>query len=70
MRGQPRIQRDADGTLDDFHVTNVKTLHFEAIDQSRWYATVILDSGEEWQLDFGAQNANAKGYARAEQIDP
>jgi hypothetical protein len=65
---QPHINLDDDGTLDDFAVSDVKLVHFEALDQSQWYLTVELNNGALWQLKFGARNGNAKGYAFAEQI--
>lgn len=65
----PRISLDEDGTLDDFAASSVEAIHFEAIDQSRWYLTVILHGGDIWQLNFGAQNPSAKGYARAERVE-
>lgn len=63
-----RIKLDPDDTLYDFMATDVKMVHFEALDQSRWYATVELADGRIWQLHFGAENPRAHGYARAEQI--
>lgn len=66
---QPRIGLDDDGTLDDFAADNVELIHFEAIDQSRWYLTVVLEGGDVWQLNFGAVNPSAKGYARAELVE-
>lgn len=68
MSRNPRVSLDDDGTLDDFFATGVRAVHFEALDKSRWYATVTLDNGDIWQLDFGAQNDRANGYARAEFI--
>lgn len=64
----PRISLDEDGTLDDFAAQDVVGVHFEAIDDARWYATIELTNGETWQLSFGAHNPRARGYARAEQI--
>lgn len=55
-------------TLDDFAAQDVVGVHFEAIDDARWYATIELTNGETWQLSFGAHNPRARGYARAEQI--
>lgn len=66
--GPVRFRSDNDGTLDDFCAYDVKFVHFEATDQSQWYATVELNSGEVWQLRFGARNDRAKGYAFAEQV--
>lgn len=64
-----RVKSDDDGTLDDFCAWDVKMVHFEALDQSQWYMTVETNSGEIWQLRFGACNDRAKGYAYADQID-
>ena len=64
----PRISLDSDGTLDDFMANDVKMVHFEALDESRWYATVELTDGQVWQLNFGAQNPRSYGYARAEAV--
>lgn len=59
---------DPDGTLDDFFAEGVESVHFEALDGARWYATITLQTRETWQLNFGAENHRAKGYAHAEQI--
>ncbi|MCV7100060.1 hypothetical protein [Mycobacterium palustre] len=64
----PRIGLDEDGTLDDFAATNVESVHFEALDDTAWYASITLRGGREWQLNFGAHNPRARGYARAEQV--
>lgn len=64
----PRVSLDEDGTLDDFAATGVETVHFEALDDAQWYATIKLTGGEVWQLNFGARNPSAKGYARAERV--
>ena len=64
----PRVSLDEDGTLDDFAATGVETVHLEALDDTQWYATVVLANGEVWQLNFGAHNPRAKGYARAERV--
>ena len=63
----PRITVDPDG-LDDFYATDVTMVHFEALDQSRWYATIELADGRIFQLYFGATNPKAGGYADIEQI--
>lgn len=68
MSDNPRIQVDPDGTLDDFMATDVKMVHFEALDQSQWYLTVELGDGRVWRLDFGARNSSAKGYAREYEV--
>lgn len=62
----PRIGLDDDGTLDDFYATGVQSVHFEAIDESAWYANIHMDDGRIWQLNFGAKNSRAHGYAKAE----
>lgn len=54
--------------LDEFIARDVDTVHFEALDQSRWYANVYLNDGQVWTLNFGAKNPAAHGYANAEQI--
>ncbi len=65
----PRVSTDEDGqTLDDFKAGNVRMVHFEAIDETAWYATIELNDGQIWQLHFGAHNSRARGYSRAEQI--
>lgn len=64
----PRITLDDDGTLDDFHATGVLSVHFEAIDQAAWYATITLADGRIWQLNFGARNSRAHGYAMEERV--
>ncbi len=65
----PRITYDEpSGPLDDFMATNVAMVHFEALDQSQWYATVQLDDGQVWQLKFGAKNDQAAGYAFTERV--
>jgi len=58
-----------DGKLDDFMARDVEMVHFEALDECAWYATVVLASGEIWQLNFGARNERAKGYARADWVE-
>lgn len=65
---EPRVGLDDDGHLDDFLAENVKMVHFEATDESAWYATVTLADGRVWQLNFGAQNTETPGFARAEQV--
>lgn len=64
----PRVSLDDDGTLDDFYATDISSVHFEAIDQSAWYAVIHLVDGRIWQLNFGAKNDCAKGYALAERV--
>lgn len=64
----PRVE-EYEGNLDDFLASDVQGVHFEAIDQSRWSATVTMRDGEVWQLSFGAVNPNAKGYASAEKVE-
>lgn len=64
----PRIRLDADGTLDDFYAEDIRSVHFEAMDQSQWYLSVTLNDGQVWQLRFGARNDRAKGYAFTERV--
>ena len=66
---EPRIQTDADGTLDDFFVRDVELVHFEALDDCRWYATVVLNDGQIWTLNFGSLSRLVGGYARAERVE-
>lgn len=68
LETNPRVGLDEDGTLDDFCATDVVGVHFEAIDDARWYATIELRTGETWQLNFGAHNPRSRGYARAERV--
>lgn len=68
LESNPRVGLDEDGTLDDFCATDVVGVHFEAIDDARWYATIELRTGETWQLNFGAHNPHSRGYARAERV--
>lgn len=64
----PRIVLDEDGTLDDFYATNVASLHVEAIDRAAWYANVHMADGRIWQLNFGAKNPRAHGFATEERV--
>ncbi len=58
----PRVNLDEDaGTLDDFCATDVKLVHFEAIDDSNWYATIELSDGQVWQLNFGCNHHTRPG---------
>ena len=68
MSDNPRISKDDDGTLDDFLATDVKSVHFEALDQSQWYLDIELNDGRIWQLNFGARNSSARGFAIEEQV--
>ena len=56
----PRIGLDADGTLDDFMARDVDMVHFEALSESRWYATIRLSDGRVFQLNYGARNETAR----------
>lgn len=64
----PRIGLDDDGTLDDFYATGIQSVHFEALDDAAWYANIRLSDGRFWQLNFGAKNPRARGYAREERV--
>ena len=68
----PRIGWDEppdDETLDDFVATDVKSVHFEALDDCRWYANIELNDGQLWTLNFGSVSGRARGYANAELIE-
>ena len=68
----PRIGWDEppdDETLDEFVATDVAMVHFEALDDCRWYATIELDDGQLWQLNFGSVSGRARGYANADLIE-
>ena len=58
---------DDDGTLDEIVARDVTGVHFEAMDDSAWWMLLELANGEQWHINIGAVNPNAKGYARAEQ---
>lgn len=57
-----------DDNLDEFIATDVKAVHFEALDDCRWYANVELVNGELWTLNFGSVSGRARGYANAERV--
>lgn len=68
----PRVSYDEepdDDTLDDFMARDVEWVHFEALDDCRWYANVQLRNGELWTLNFGSVTGRARGYAHAERIE-
>ena len=67
---KPRVRLNADGTLDDFWATNVRSVHFEAMSENDWWVGIQLADGSVWSLNFGAVNPRAKGYARAELEEP
>lgn len=58
-----------DDTLDEFIAKDVESVHFEALDDCRWYANVKLNDGQLWTLNFGSVTGRAKGYANAEQVE-
>ena len=47
----PRITLDDDGTLDDFYATQVESVHFEALDESQWYINIVLNDGQQYQIN-------------------
>ncbi|MCG7596330.1 hypothetical protein [Mycobacterium sp. PSTR-4-N] len=65
---EPRVVDDANGHLDDFLARDVRMVHFEATDESAWYATIELADGTIWQLHFGARDPSQPGYSRSERI--
>jgi hypothetical protein len=58
-----RVNRDDDGTVDEFFARDARMVHFKALDQSQWYITLELANGDIWQAHFGASHPEAKGYA-------
>lgn len=64
-----RIQEDADGTLDDFYVTNA-SIHFEAMSKTSWWIGITAADGRKWHINCGAHNDRAKTYAYVEEDDP
>lgn len=58
-----------DETLDEFIATDVRMVHFEALDDCRWYANVFMNDGQVWTLNFGSVTGRAKGFANAEQVE-
>lgn len=58
-----------DDTLDEFFATDVESVHFEALDDCRWYANVKMRDGQLWTLNFGSVSGRARGYANAEQVE-
>ena len=65
---EPRVVDDANGHLDDFLARDVRMVHFEATDESAWYATIELAGGAVWQLHFGADEPSRPGQSRAERV--
>lgn len=68
----PRISWDDEpyeSPLDEFFATNVESVHFEALDDCRWYANIRLNDGQLWTLNFGSLSGRARGYANAEQVE-
>jgi hypothetical protein len=58
-----RVNRDDDGTVNEFFARDVRLVHFKALDQSQWHITLELANGDIWQAHFGASHPQAKGYA-------
>jgi hypothetical protein len=65
----PRLGWDDDKKLDELVARDVDCVHFEALDDCRWYANIHMRDGRVWQLNFGSVNSRAKGYANAEQTE-
>lgn len=68
----PRIGWDDEpyeSPLDEFFATNVESVHFEALDDCRWYANIRLNDGQMWTLNFGSLSGRARGFANAEQVE-
>lgn len=58
-----------DDTLDEFVARDVDCVHFEALDDCRWYANIFMRDGQIWTLNFGSVTGRAKGYANADQVE-
>lgn len=74
MTGVKRIDKRTDGTefhhygdtLDEIVARDVKFLHFEQMGESQFWMSIELANGEQWAVNFGAEDENAKGYSFAE----
>lgn len=56
-----------DGTfLDEIVAKDVAGLHFEAMGAAQFWMILTTRTGEEWHINFGAKNPQAKGYSMAE----
>jgi hypothetical protein len=58
-----RVNRDDDGTVNEFFARDVRQVHFKSLDQSQWHITLELANGDIWQAHFGASHPEANGYA-------
>jgi hypothetical protein len=58
-----RVNRDDDGTVNEFFARDVRLVHVKALDQSQWHITLELANGDIWQAHFGASHPQAKVYA-------
>lgn len=74
MTDVKRIDKRTDGTefrhygdtLDEIVARDVKFLHFEQMGESQFWMSIELANGEQWAVNFGAEDENAKGYSFAE----
>jgi hypothetical protein len=53
--------------LDEFVLHDVASVHFEAMGQAQWWMAIRMRDGREFDVNFGAVNPAAKGYARIEE---
>jgi len=57
-----RVDYDGD-LLDDLFVTDVKSVHFEAMTDNTWWIGVNTNDGRTVHINCGAVNPKAKGWA-------
>jgi hypothetical protein len=53
--------------LDEFVLYDVASVHFEAMGQAQFWMAIRMKDGREFDVNFGAVNPNARGYARIEE---
>jgi hypothetical protein len=52
--------------LDEIIAKDIASLHFEAMGVAQFWMKITTRAGEEWHINFGAKNTQAKGYSFAE----
>lgn len=53
--------------LDEFVLTDVASVHFEAMGQAQYWMAVTMTDGRVFNVNFGAVNPAARGYAWIEE---
>jgi hypothetical protein len=53
--------------LDEFVLYDVATVHFEAMNDAQFWMSLTMADGRVFDVNFGALNPNARGYARIEE---